>query len=155
LNEGANQMKTGTAFRLAALVMAAHATSAQAALPIVPCPILIPQIWTHRYSDTDPWHSALWIKITNTTPKAITAIRFGVAFTDAFGTRKVSPYGRGSDLLLKPGKSSSYGWDDGVEAGDIMRRTGAIVWMEKVLFADGSVIVDDGTHSCGGMVGPQ
>ncbi len=151
-------MKTLQAVLLTA-VMAGSAWAQTGVQPVQPCPIAIPRMLTHgvvsEYQDTDPWHSYLRIKVVNTTAKVITAIRFGVAFTDSFGTPAVSVFAHSSDETIKPGKFKIISWADGVEAGNAARRTGAIVWMEKVLFADGSVLVDDGTHTCGAMTGPQ
>lgn len=114
------------------------------------CPIAITRIHPHWIiGQGDPWGSYLLIQFTNTSPKIIAAVRFGVAFVDALADTHESVYNYDSDSAVKPGKSSHPSWDDGVYAGAPGHKVGAIVWVQKLRFADGTFFVDDGRRSCG------
>ena len=114
------------------------------------CPIGIKQIHPHwLFGDGDPWGSYLMVQFTNNSSKTIAAVRFGVAFVDALADTHESVYSYDSDSTVKPGKSSHPLWSDGVYAGSLGHKVGAIVWVEKLRFADNTFFVDNGTHSCG------
>lgn len=114
------------------------------------CPIEIKQIHPHWiFGSGDPWGSYLLIVFTNNSTKTIAAVRFGVAFVDALGDTHNSVYSYDSDSTVKPGKSSKPEWTDGVYAGELGHKVGAIVWVEKLRFADDTFFVDDGGHTCG------
>jgi hypothetical protein len=118
--------------------------------PLSACPIAVQQIHPHWIlGDGDPWGSYLLIQFRNTSSKTIAAVRFGVAFVDALADKHESVYSYDSDSTVKPGKSSHPEWSDGVYAGSPGHKVGAIVWVEKLRFADNTFFVDDGTHSCG------
>jgi hypothetical protein len=114
------------------------------------CPIEVKQIHPHwLFGDGDPWGSYLLIQFTNTSTKTIVAVRFGVAFVDALADAHQSVYSYDSDSTVKPGKSSHPVWSDGVYAGSPGHKVGAIVWVEKLRFADDTFFVNDGSRSCG------
>ena len=101
----------------------------------------------------DPWGSYLLLKFKNVTSKTLAATRFGVSFVDALADAHESVYNYDDDKSIKPGKSDLPEWGDGVYAGDLSHKVGAIVWVEKVRFADNTNFVDDGSHSCGAKNG--
>lgn len=137
-------------FLLALLSLGIAAGAELPAPPLQPCPILMEQIhprWAWGYGG-DPWNSYLMVKFRNTSDKTIVSIRFRAAFIDSFGEEYVSVYYYDADSKIKPGKSSHSEWPDGVYVGE-WGKTRANVWMEKVLFSDGTSLIDDGTHTCG------
>lgn len=116
------------------------------------CPIEIRRLNPHSISEPgggDPWGSYLMIQFSNVSPKTIVAVRFDVSFVDALGDKHESVYSYDSDSTVKPGKTSRSAWGDGVYAGSLGHKVGAIVWVQKLRFADDTFFRDDGSHSCG------
>lgn len=142
-----------SAFRILGLFIglgSAFGTFAQEASTPAACPILIQQIHPHWiFGEGDPWGSYLLVVFKNTSSKTIAAVRFGVSFVDALADTHQSVYSYDSDSTVKPGKSSKPEWSDGVYAGSLGHKVGAIVWVEKARFADNTFFMDDGSHSCG------
>lgn len=135
--------------RFVLIIALASRIFAQAPSPTI-CPIEIKKVYPHwPLGQGDPWGSYLMIVFANSSAKTITAARFDVAFVDSMGDTHESVYSYDSDTKVKPGKSSHPSWEDGVYAGDVGHKIGAVVWAKKIRFTDDTFFVDDGTHSCG------
>jgi hypothetical protein len=86
----------------------------------------------------DPWGSCLLIAYRNISDKAITAIRFEVTFINAMKESEPSAYSYDDTSKVKPGKTRTTLWGDGVywhQYGDKMEANVRVV---KVMFADGT-----------------
>jgi hypothetical protein len=86
----------------------------------------------------DPWGTCLLVGYKNVSGKEITAVRFSVIFVNAF--KEDSPALEvESTQTIRPGKTQSILWRDGVYWNDLGRdRMDARVSVSKVLYRDGS-----------------
>ncbi len=124
------------------------------------CPIVISKVNPRAYPftagmlsgiDKDPWDKYLQVEYTNKADKTSVAIKFGVYFMGAMREAKQSVYSYSSDETAKPGQTKKPYWSDGVYYHEYGMNLQAMVWVEKVRFADGTYWTDDGTQSCGNV----
>lgn len=90
--------------------------------------------------------SDLTVKWKNISSKEIAGIKFGIAWIDAVGDQHPAHTGFTGEDKVKPGQTKKYQWDIPLNQDE----TRAEGWLTKVLFKDGTVWEDNGTHSCKG-----
>lgn len=99
-------------------------------------------------ADKDPWDHYLRIEYTNSSGKQISAIKFGVVFINSLAEADRSVYAYTSDENVKPGKVAKPYWGDGVYFHQYGRRMRAGAWVEKIMFADGSMFTGAADNPC-------
>lgn len=95
-----------------------------------------------------PTHSVqLFFASKNDTPKVVVGAKFGVYTLDAVKDKHEYPLALVNEYKHKPGKDVA-----DFESLSLIGREdaegGAIVWVQKVLYADGTTWEDDGSRSC-------
>jgi hypothetical protein len=86
----------------------------------------------------DPWGSCLLVSYKNVSAQPITAIRFEATFIDAMKESNPSVYSYDDTRRVKPGKTQTALWGDGVYWHQYGDKMGANVRVVKVMFADGT-----------------
>ena len=86
----------------------------------------------------DPWGSCLLISYRNVSAQPITAIRFEATFINAMKESDPSVYSYDDTRKVKPGKTQTALWGDGVYWHRYGDKMGANVRVIKVMFADGT-----------------
>lgn len=90
-------------------------------------------------AEPDPWYTCLAISYKNASTQPITGIRFDVHFVSALEEVDPTTVSYESTQSLKPGKSFTTMWHDGVYWHQYGDRMGARVTVARVMFADGSI----------------
>jgi hypothetical protein len=95
-----------------------------------------------------PSNSYLTLKFQNNSEKQVSGVRFVVTYFNSVREPVHTEDVTTPNVKLKPGKSSSLISADGYITDG--RKIEMLGWVAKVLFADGSTWVDDGSRSCFG-----
>lgn len=114
------------------------------------CPVAVEKVIESVHVTN--YRSGFEIQYKNVSPKKIKAVSFNVTFYDAVERAHSSLDSFTSDKKLEPNKSNKQKWLpwwQGYNREDW--RNGAEAWATRVLFDDGTIWSDDGTHSCKGL----
>jgi hypothetical protein len=105
------------------------------------CPMQIIRTYIRSCKGCDP-ETSLRIEIQNTTNKTVTGILYGAEYEDAVGTKREYPASMVSSWTFLPGKTRAQDWN---LAGWLEEsHDGALVWLKKVRFGDGSTWEGEG-----------
>jgi hypothetical protein len=125
------------------LVLCVSASSAAAASA---CPVATKIV---RLYDQGSAGAKLVLRVENTSDKRLDAYKFRAILANQTGEEYDYLYDLGDNLVLKPGKSYLLRQSMPTVVRDNLSRKSPIrVYLQRAVFGDGSVWLDDGTKSC-------